>query len=172
MRYQPLPSSAPPSPQRGPTEPESGTSRDIDSTDVCIYVNADQVDSDIASQVSDSLIDMGVTAFLSPAPDPEQPPEKIRSAQQELLEECSGVVLVYGQTPATWVQAQFAFTRRVIAPRKRVVWGALLDVAPQNRPPAPLRSPNLLTLYCRQGLDAGKLARFVELLRQNGGSHA
>jgi hypothetical protein len=45
-------------------------------------------------------------------------------------------------------------------------------VAPQSRPLAPLRSPNLLTLDCRQGLDAGKLARFVELLRQNGGSHA
>ena len=172
LQHQPLPSSAPPSPERGPTEPGSGTTRDIDSTDLCIYVNADQVDSDIASQVSDSLTDMGVTAFLSPAPDPEQPPEKIRSAQQELLEECSGVVLVYGQTPATWVQAQFAFTRRVIAPRKRGVWGALLDVAPQSRPLAPLRSPNLLTLDCRQGLDAGKLAHFVELLRQNGGSHA
>ena len=172
LQHQPLPSSAPSSPERGPTEPGSGTTRDIDSTNLCIYVNADQVDSDIASQVSDSLTDMGVTAFLSPEPDPEQPPEKIRSAQQALLEECSGVVLVYGQTPATWVQAQFAFTRKVIAPRKRGVWGALLDVAPQSRPLAPLRSPNLLTLDCRQGLDAGKLARFVELLRQNGGSHA
>jgi len=82
------------------------------------------------------------------------------------------VVLIYGQTPATWVQAQFAFTRRVVAPRLRGVWGALLDVAPQSRPPAPLRSPNLLPLDCRQGLDAGKLARFVDLLRQNGEAHA
>ena len=150
----------------------SGTPLDSDGTDLCIYVNADQVDSAIASQVSDSLTDMGVTAFLSPEPDPGQPPEKIRGAQQALLEECSGVVLVYGQTPATWVQAQFAFTRRVIAPRKRGVWGALLDVAPQSRSLAPLRSSNLLILDCRQGLDASKLARFVELLRQNGGSHA
>ena len=172
LQPQPLPSSAPPSSERRPTEPASGTTRDIDGTDVCIYVNADQVDSAIASQVSDSLTDMGVKAFLSPEPDPGQPPEKMRGAQQALLEECSGVVLVYGQTPATWVQAQFAFTRRVIAPRKRGVWGALLDVAPQSRPRAPLRSPNLLTLDCRQGLDTSKLARFVELLRQNGGSHA
>ena len=83
------------------------------------------------------------------------------------------MVLVYGQTPATWVQAQFAFALKVLkSPRKRGVWGALLDVAPQSRPLAPLRSPNLLTLDCRQGLDAGKLAHFVELLRQNGGSHA
>ena len=172
MQPQPLPSSALPSSEHEPTEPASGTTRDIDGADLCIYVNADQVDSDIASQVSDSLTDMGVTAFLSPEPDPEQPPEKMRSEQQALLEECNGVVLVYGQTPATWLQAQFAFTRKVIAPRKRGVWGALLDVAPQSRPLAPLRSPNLLTLDCRQGLDAGKLARFVDLLRQNGGSHA
>jgi hypothetical protein len=167
----PLPPSAPPSPECGPTEPTSGTTRDPDGIDLCIYVNADQVDSAIASQVSDSLTDMGVTAFLSPEPEPGQPPEKIRSAQQERLEECSGVVLVYGQTPATWVQAQFAFTLRVIAPRKRGVWGALLDVAPQSRPLAPVRSPHLLALDCRQGFDIGKLAHFVDLLRQNGGAH-
>ena len=77
------------------------------------------------------------------------------------------MVLVYGQTPATWVQAQFAFTESD-STSQASVWGALLDVAPQSRPLAPLRSPNLLTLDCRQGLDAGKLARFVELLRQNG----
>jgi hypothetical protein len=172
LQHQPLPSSVPPSLGRGPTGTAPGTTGDIDGTDLCIYVNADQVDIDIASQVSDSLTDMGVTAFLSPAPDPEQSPEKIRSAQQELLKECSGVVLIYCQTPATWLQAQFAFTRRMIAPRKRGVWGALLDVVPESRPSAPLRSPNLLMIDCRQGLDAGKLARFVELLRQNGGSHA
>jgi hypothetical protein len=166
VQHQPSSSS-----EHGPTELTSGTPRDIDGTDLCIYVNADQVDGDIALQVSDLLTDMGVTAFRSPEPDPGQPPEKMRSEQQALLEECNGVVLVYGQTPATWVQAQFAFTRRVIAPRKRGVWGALLDVAPQSRPRAPLRSPNLLTLDGRQGLDASKLARFVELLRQNGGAH-
>jgi hypothetical protein len=171
LQRQPLPSSFPPSSEREPTELASGTTRDIDGTDLCIYVNADQVDSAIASQVSDTLTDRGVTAFLSPEPEPGQPPEKMRSAQQALLEECSGVVLVYGQTPATWLQAQFNLTRKVIAPRKRGVWGALLDVAPQSRPLAPLRSPNLLTLDCRQGLDASKLACFVELLRQNGGAH-
>ena len=148
----PAPDQPPPAPHGGPTGPASGATRDI--TDLCIYVNADPVDSDIASQVSDSLTDMGVTAFLSPEPEPGQPPEQIRSAQQKLLEECNGVVLVYGQTPATWVQAQFAFTRRVVAPRLRGVWGALLDVAPQSRPPAPLRSPNLQLLECRQGLDS------------------
>ena len=171
LHPQPLPSSVLPSSEHGPTEPAPGTTHDIDGTDLCIYVNADQVDSAIAMQVSDSLTDIGVTAFLSPEPDPGQPPEKIRSAQQALLEECSGVVLVYGQTPATWLQAQFNLTRKVIAPRRRGVWGALLDVAPQSRPRAPLKSPHLRTLDCRQGLDASKLAGFVELLRQNGGAH-
>ena len=88
---------------------------------------------------------------------------------------CSGVVLVYGQTPATWVQAQFAFTRRVIAPRKREASRiALLDVAPQSRPLRAAREPGqLLTLDCRQGLDTQKSSLlFVELLRQNRGSPA
>jgi hypothetical protein len=172
LQHQPPPSPdrPPPSPDGRPAGAVSGATHNV--TDLCIYVNADQVDSDIASQVSHSLTDMGVTAFLSPVPEPGQPPEEMRSAQQQLLQECSGVVLVYGQTPAMWVQAQFSFTRRVVAPRLRGIWGALLDVAPQSRPPAPLRSPNLLPLDCRQGLDAGKLARFVDILRQNGATHA
>ena len=41
LQHQPLPPSAPPSLERGPTEPGSGTTRDIDSTDLCIYVNAE-----------------------------------------------------------------------------------------------------------------------------------
>jgi hypothetical protein len=165
----PAPEQPSPALHAGAMDQASGAPRDL--TDLCIYVNADPVDSDIASQVSESLTGMGITAFISPEPEPGQLPEHIRSAQQALLEECHGVVLVYGQTPATWVQAQFAFTRRVVASRLRGVWGALLDVAPQSRPPAPLRSPNLRLLECRQGLDIGQLAHFVELLRQNGGAH-
>ena len=80
LQHQPQPSldQPSPSPDSGPTGLASGTTRD--TTDLCIYVNADQVDSDIASQVSDSLVTLGVTAFLSPAPEPGQAPEKIRSA--------------------------------------------------------------------------------------------
>jgi hypothetical protein len=141
LQHQPPPSpdQPPPSSDGGPTGAASGTTRDV--TDLCIYVNADQVDIDIASQVSDALTDMGVTAFLSPDPEPGQPPEKIRSAQQELLEECSGVVLVYGQTPATWVQAQFAFTRRVVAASLTRRMGSLTGRGPPEPTPSTTEEP-------------------------------
>jgi hypothetical protein len=139
-------------------------------SDLYIYVNADRIDRDVAIRVGDSLTALGVTTAVSPEAAPEQTPQDIRRAQQEQLEGCDGVLLVYGQTPDTWIQSQFAFARRIVAPRKRGVWCSLLDVAPPDRPTPPVRSPSLVVLDCRQKLDQTKLAWFVETLRANGGA--
>lgn len=130
-----------------------------------VYIDADPVDRDLALRVQDSLVALGVDAVLTPEPSPDQLPEQNRRAQQEGLQACDAVVIVYGRTPPTWVHAQFAFSRRLLAQRRRGVWGALLDGPPQEKPDVGLKSPSLLLLNCRGGLDAGALAGFVETLR-------
>jgi hypothetical protein len=105
-----------------------------------------------------------VDAVVTSEPSPDQSPEQNRHAQQEELQACDAVVIIYGRTPPTWVHAQFAFSRRLLAQRRRGVWGALLDGPPQEKPDAGLKSPSLLLLNCRGGLDAGALAGFVETL--------
>jgi hypothetical protein len=155
---------APPAEERRPARELTA------AADLLIYVSADQVDRTVGYRAGDSLEALDVTALLSTDPAPEQRPEDIRRALKDQLESCDGVLIVYGETPGTWVQSQFAFARQVLARKKRGVWGALLDVAAPERPPAPVRSPSLITLDCRQGLDPGKLTRFVETLRANGGA--
>jgi hypothetical protein len=129
-----------------------------------ILVNADSVDRDLAHRVQDSLVRMGADVALSPEPTPEQSPQDLRLAHEAQLNTCHGVVLVYGRTRAAWVQSQFAFSRKVLARRRRGVWGVLLDGPPDQKPDVGLRSPNLLLLNCRAGFDPVALAGFVSTL--------
>ena len=131
---------------------------------LCIYVNADQVDRNVADEVSDALSDLGVDAVPSPAPAPGQTPDEIRQAQLGNLQESDGVIIVYGHTPDTWVQSQFAFSRRVLAQRRGGVWGALLHAPPAGKHD-PVKSPSLVTLDYRNGVDPAQLASFVATLR-------
>ena len=136
------------------------------AADLYILVKADTVDRDLAFHAQVSLADLGVDVAVAPDPQPEQTPEQIRLAQEEQLQTCDGVVLVYGRTRPSWVQSQFAFSRKVLAQRRRRgVWGALLDGPPHPKPDAGLRSPNLLLLECRRGIDPNELERFVYALR-------
>jgi len=155
-------------PPRDPPRPQRESS--ADDRDLYIYINTDQVDRVVADSAGSVLESLGVSVSLSPEPEFGQTPEQIRLGQQAQLDLCDGVLIVYGEAPATWVQSQFAFARQVVARKKRGVWGALLDVAPRERPLAPVKSQNLLMLDCRQGIDQGKLAQFVEILRTNGGA--
>ena len=149
--------SAPPRPGSGP--------------ELYVYVTADRVDRALAGRVGEALGALGVTAAVSPDPSPEQKPWEIRRAQRDQLESCDGVLLVYGAAPATWIQSQFAFARRVVALRRRGVWCALLDGAPSPRPAVRLSSPSLMMLDPRRDLEA-ELGRFVEALRADGGVRA
>ena len=133
--------------------------------ELSVYVNADPVDRSVADWAFDALVPLGAAAVIAPDPDVRQSPDEIRLAQHEQLERCDGVLLVYGQTPDTWLQSQFAVASRVVGLRRQGVWGAVLDAAPVSRRSAPIRSRNLINLNCRAGLDTDMLARFVAALR-------
>jgi hypothetical protein len=134
-------------------------------TDLYILVRADSIDRELAINAQESLADLGVEVAVAPDPQPEQTPEQIRLAQEEQLQTCDGLVLVYGRTLPSWVLSQFAFSRKVLAQRRRGVWGALLDGPPHPKADVRLRSPNLLLLECRRGIDPAELERFVDALR-------
>ena len=102
---------------------------------------------------------------------PHDAPDQIRRAQQEQLEACDGVVLVYGQAPPGWVHSQWAFARRTLAELRRPLRTAVLDGPPPEKPPVDLRGPGILTLDCRAGFEPRVLGDFVETLRL-GAAHA
>jgi hypothetical protein len=153
-----------PAPARDP-EPAGATDRELQ-----VYVNADQVDRPVADRIGEALVPFGVSTVIAPEPEVEQSPDEIRRAQEEHLETCDGVILVYGRTPETWVQSQFQFARKVVGPRRQGVWGAVIDAAPADRRAPGINSRNLISLNCRSGLDPDMLARFVAALRGGNGT--
>src|SRR5262249_20434754 len=126
---------------------------------------ADAVDRDLGELVAESLKRLDVDVAVAPHPRAMRTPKQNRREQETQLHDCDGVVLIYGLTSATWVQAQFALTRKVLAPRRRGVWCALVDGPPLLKPPLGLHSSSLLLLDCHHGVDVGKLQAFVSSLR-------
>jgi len=131
-----------------------------------VVINADPLDRDLGKQTRDLLGALEVDATLAAEPIVTQEPAKYRRDLEALLEYNHGVLIIYGLAPPTWVQAQYAMARKVLATRDPKVWGALLEGPPEDKPEHGLKSRNLMVLDCRRGLSPDPLKGFVEKLRQ------
>jgi hypothetical protein len=150
-----------------PTEQAHGpaTAADAPSATPSICVQADSVDRGIGQSVCDLLFDIGVDASLAPAPQPDQPPAEWRRHYEELLADSTGLLIVYGKSPPSWVQAQVQAGRKTLARMRRGLWGGLLEAPPGDQPDHGVRSHGLMLLDCRQGVDAAPLRRLVHGLQ-------
>ena len=75
------------------------------------------------------------------------------------------MIIVYGQTPPVWVQAQYLRARKALAQKHKGLWSALLNGPPFDKPSAGLAGRNLMTLDYRDGLLHHEVERFVNTLR-------
>lgn len=132
---------------------------------LAICVQADAGDRALGAQVRDLLFELGVDASLAPEPQPAQSPAQWRQDYEALLGDSSGLVIVYGNSPPSWVQAQVQTARKTLARLRRGTWGALLDAPPGNQPDHGVRSHGVLRLDCRGGLAPEPLREFVQQLR-------
>lgn len=76
-----------------------------------------------------------------------------------------GLIIVYGQTPPAWVQAQYIRARKVLAQKRKGIWGALLDGPPSEKQDVGLATENLIMLDCRDGPQRHHIERFIKVLR-------
>jgi hypothetical protein len=83
-----------------------------------------------------------------------------------MLNESQGLVIVYGSSPASWVQAQVQAARKLFARKRRGTWGALLEGPPGNQPDHGIRSHSVMLLDCRQAVTSEPLLRFLDVLRE------
>ena len=133
-----------------------------------ICVNADQPDRGLGEQVRDMLYDeLGVDVNLAAPQTPDQSPALWRRDYEAQLQQSHGLVIVYGQAPPSWVQAQVQAAKKTLALARRGVWGAVLDGPPPGRPDHGVRSRSLMAIDCRAGLAREPLARFVDALRSD-----
>lgn len=130
-----------------------------------ICVQADGTDRGVGEQVRDLLFGLGVDASLAPLPQPAQAPAQWRQDYEDMLKESNGLLIVYGASPASWVQAQVQAARKTLARVRRGTWGALLDGPPGTQPDHGVRSHGVELLDCRAGLSPEPLRRFIDSLR-------
>ncbi len=127
-------------------------------------INADKLDRDLAKQAQDLLGEMDIDATLAAEPLSTQRPSEYRQQLEAQLQDSHGVLIVYGAAPPSWVQVQHAWMRKVLAQRRKGIWGALLDGPPQEKPDHGLPTRNLMVLDCRVGLRPDPLKQFVDTL--------
>jgi hypothetical protein len=132
---------------------------------LAICVNADRPDKSLARGVVDILRNLGADILSAPDPSPNQVPAEFHAQLDQVIGGSEGVIIVYGETPPAWVQAQYVRARKVLAQRRQGIWGALLDGPPSTKPAHGIVSQNIISLNCRNGLNSAQIARFVDTLR-------
>jgi hypothetical protein len=138
---------------------------------LAICISAYKADYDLGLQIRDILIELGADALTTQTePAPDQSPTEFNTQFDEVITNSEGMIIVYGQTPPVWVQAQYMRARKALAQKHKGLWSALLDGPPFDKPSAGLAGRNLMTLECRDGLLRDQIARFVNTLR--GEKHA
>jgi TIR domain len=130
-----------------------------------LYVQAAPEDRDSADRIADQLAAAGAHVHLSPEPDHGQSFMDSLLAQEAALGMCDGVLLLYGRSPGANISAAFQYAQRVFGLRRKGVWSAVLDLPPAQKQRHPVRSPNLMTVECREGFEPAKLAGFFDRLR-------
>jgi hypothetical protein len=131
-----------------------------------LVINADEPDRDLGKQAQGLLDELQVDAILAAEPLPTQLPADYRRDLEAQLADSHGVLIVYGEAPASWAQAQYSMASKVLAMRCLGVWGGLLDGPPEIKPDHGLPSRRLKVLDCRKGLRPEPIQDFVNTLRR------
>ncbi len=156
-----------PSPVMPIENPSTTSTQPSLSGQLSVVINADKPDHDLGKQIRKLLDELDVDAILSAEPLPDQLPKIYREQLDILLKNSHGVLIVYGEAPPSWVQAQHSIARKVLATQRKGIWEALVDGPPEDKPEHGLGNRNLLVLDCRkEGLSQDLLKLFVQKLRE------
>lgn len=148
-----------------PSSVKPSTTYQDESLAICI--SAHKADYDLGLQVRDILVELGADAFTTQTePAPDQTPSEFNTQLDEVIANSEGMIIVYGQTPPVWVQAQYMRARKALAQKHKGLWSALLDGPPVDKPSAGVAGRNLMTLECRHGGFHDEVERFVNTLRE------
>ena len=132
-----------------------------------LYVHSDEVDRPLADEIMRTLAPLNVYCLGTPRLKAGQSPQATRLEQQQaVLAGCHGVILVYGNTPAGWVGANFSMLRKTFAmvrPRGTI---GVLNGPPPDLPRMEITGPVVFPIDCTEGLKPAVLAGFVDRVRQ------
>lgn len=130
-----------------------------------VVIKADDPDQALASNAQTQLAELEVDGYLAPVMASGQNPAEFRKQSEDLLKSSHGVIVIYGAAPPSWVQAQYGDVRKLLALQRKGTWAGLVEAPPEPKAPHGLPPRGLMVLNCRQGIQKGELARFIQALR-------
>jgi hypothetical protein len=134
------------------------------SLNVMVFVSADGGDRNLARQVGKELALRGVECFY---PLESGTPDEVRKDMENVLQNCDGVLLIYGSAGPEWVRFQYLINRKMGAQRDHPLRTlAVFQGPPPEKIDIGADIPNLRILDCRNGLDSSKLDEFARALQQ------
>lgn len=137
---------------------EKPTRPPANDTHAFVFVDIESADRPIAEEVCAVLDRFGVEYAL---PLHSADPAENRRDLEENLASCDALIIIYGQTTATWVRRQLHECRKTLARRRPLPALALFEGPPAAKDPLDMKLQNMVVLNCRQGLDADKLQTFL-----------
>jgi TIR domain len=142
-------------PKTGPSKPNG----------VLVFVNSDSSDRPLAEAVCQILHEEGV-GYSMPLLEEHSKPADVREDLELNLATCDGLILVYGNTPVTWVRRQLAQGRKILSQREQPLAAlALVLGPPPEKPDVAFQLPSMRSLDCRSGLRRDVVSEFVSALR-------
>src|SRR5215831_15017729 len=143
----------------------------VGSASLSLCITSGPKDIQLSKDVANIVGNLGHVHFVvPPVPEQDQSPTDYRTLFEDLLSDTDGVILVYGEESALWLQSRHAQVRKVLAQTRRGIWGAWLDGPPPTKPPLRCPDPAVVTLNCRQGVRPEPIQCFINKL--SGGADA
>ena len=142
-----------------PTPPKMGAS---------VFVNTDACDWSLAEDICQWLANRGIVTYMPIQRETQGlTAEQIAQDFEQSLQDCDGLIVVYGASTVPWVRGQFRLGTKVLAQRSPPLV-AIYVAPPTQKSDHGVRYPGMLPLDCRGNPnqpDVAALARFVAVLR-------
>jgi hypothetical protein len=127
-----------------------------------VLLNAEPADGALARSVHAALVDIGAWVVV---PRVDGKPNELQIDLDEKLTECDGIMLIYGQSPATWIERQLLRSRKALAFREATPPVALYEVPPPDpHDPVGVAFKTLKRIKAEAFPDLGEIQEFYNAL--------
>jgi hypothetical protein len=135
-----------------------------------VFVNSEVADQPLAEKIGNFLDTHDIAWSLPPDKDNNDPGE-FRTIYEENLKECNGIIIVYGSSPASWVNHQLNEYLKIRGNNNPPRFFAIFEGPPEQKSKIPIHINNMQILNFRKGIDEelleAQLNNFIEKLRED-----
>ena len=131
-----------------------------------VFVNMDSADRPLAERVCEVLDRHNIGYAL---PLESRDPGEFRRDLEQNLTECDGLIVVYGESTATWVRGQLRECQKAMARRDSALRSlAVFEGPPNEKDSLGMKIPKMTILNCRNGTYEPELTKFLDELSASG----